>query len=178
MKKRLLGLVLALCAAAFTQTAMSQITVANPEDLYTKGSSVYHLDRQLTKAEVREMLANTEFLEMFDRGLQNNRNGNIWLVVSGGMLVGTAVYAGMATGSGYTSSGTYVVAGMTEIDKLIVSLCACATAGVATFAILKKGQGLSLVRSAVGGYAHREKKPGAELALGLTGYGVGLMLKF
>ena len=178
MKKMLSGVVLALCAVAFAQTAMSQIAVTNPADLYTKGRNVYHLDRKLTKAEVREMLANTEFSEMYERGLRKNRNGNIWLVVSGGMLVGTAVYAGMATGSGYTSSGTYVVAGMTEIDKLIVSLCACATPGVAIFAITKKGRGLSLVRSAVGGYAHREKKPGAELALGLTGYGVGLMLKF
>jgi len=164
MKSFFCALIMAL---TFSLQAMAQTTAAGSIEYYTTGKKVYHLERELPKTEVRSMLANTDFLNMYNQGLQKNRNGNIWLIASCGSLVACCAWAVEIYGYDYTLVDYFGVGGL---------------AGFSVFAALMglnaKGQGFTLIGNAVKGYSNAGKTSATELKLGFTGNGVALVLKF
>ena len=180
MKTQKCFLCVLVVALMFSLPSMAQSSATGSSDWFsTKGAKVYQNEtKEFTKSEVRTMLANTKFLNLYNQGVQKNRSGNTWLIASCGLLVATATYTAMATTSGYTTNGTYTIAGMSWGDKLGVGLCAGATVGTALIGLAKKGEGIALIGNAVDGYNNARKTTSMELNLGVTGNSVALMLKF
>ncbi|MCL2131702.1 MAG: hypothetical protein FWH36_04510 [Lentimicrobiaceae bacterium] len=167
LRKSLLFSLLCFMALAFSLQTMAQTNAAYSVELYTIGRKVYHLERELPKDEVRRIMANTEFLNMYNQGIKKNKNGNIWLIASCGSLVACCTWAVSIYDYGYTI-GDYLGVG--------------ATGGFSVFAALMglgaKGQGVTLIRNAVNGYSNAGKTSATELKVGFTGNGVVLVLKF
>jgi len=136
--------------------------------LSNKGGKVFKNENELTKDEVRALMANTNALIYYDKGFSFNKTGNI-LLVSGGAMFGVGFFVGVPMAS--QKAPKVVKAGE------IVSIIAFGTgaAAIISGAVLKI-LGIDNIKKSIDTY--KAKSARAELRFNFTGNGVHLTLWF
>jgi hypothetical protein len=137
----------------------------NTNFLITDGGRVFDKGQKLDRNEVRGLLANTDALRIYNKGVSNRKTGN-WLIWSGIILAAAGCTLEYLEG-GYEYEGMGII-----------------SAGIgASFVgggVIYKIVGNSNIKKAISIYNDRQgsKKYGAELHFGFVGNGIGVSLKF
>ena len=135
--------------------------------LTADGRKVFQSGKELSKQEVRALMVG-DAMRSYNKGISRNRNGNIWIItggvlwISGGILslgvvdpdektAADEFFAQLIGGSGYVAIGTGIILKLTS----------------------KKP-----VRQSVEMYNRSGGRAGMELDFGITGHGVGVVLRF
>lgn len=152
-------------------------------DLRLEGRAVFANDIRLDNREVQNLMANTEALRLFDRGLSQRRGGT-WLVW-GGIL---AFVAGAGTdlvnfGTSYPRPGGYVQEGNIIYRREVYNLQGTVIGGIIGCALIGGGivlrsSGRRSLQRSVDMYNSERRATQAEVRLGTTGNGVGLAINF
>jgi len=140
-----------------------------PALLTTKGRRVYAGDIMLTKDEVCLTMANTQALQLYNKGISRNKKGNTWLITYGAGIVAASVTGGLLLDVSGGFVGGVAVGAFTA--------AAFGSPMLVTGAILKLN-GNSNIRKSVNMYNNGGKTLNAELKFGFTQNGVGLALNF
>ena len=135
-----------------------------------KGSKIYKSGTVVPKDEVREMMANTTALQLYDKGIMFNKIGNIALI-SGGSLFATGLIVGQPmANSKYPNLQT--------AGNVITGI----GVGIGAVAILSsvalKLTAIKNIENSIKTYNAKTKSASAELRFNFTGNGVGLSLGF
>ena len=149
--------------------------------LVANGRRVNQGARQLTPYEVRKLMTNnTDALQLYNKGISKNRNGNICLWSGVGLYAVGIVFMAAATPDEYYSDGK----GHTEINDgnglgTLGSICFTAGSGAIIAGIILKITSKKPVENAVDMYNRGAgRTTGIELKFGITGNGIGLALAF
>jgi len=136
--------------------------------LEPKGSNIYKNSIKLSNDEIRELMANTDELLLYDKGILYNKKGNT-LLIAGGCMFFTGLVVGKPISS-YTNAET---AG-NAITGIGVGIGAAAIlSGVALKLI-----GVKKIEESVNMYNKRAKIARTELRCNFTGNGIHLTLGF
>ena len=147
--------------------------------LRTHGRSVYHDNRNLTQREVRNIMANTEALRQYNRGVRQNRAGNICVWAGIGLIGFGSMFVVMGN-----EIGTYdPVHGNEPIEPnelLILMGAAYLVYGVGSFVtgVVLKSTSKKHFSNAVNTYNRGGSRADVELKFGIIGNGVGLAITF
>jgi len=133
-----------------------------------KGSKVYNNEMELLPTnEIREFMANTNALQLYDKGILYNKIGNISLIAGGGLFI-----TGLVVGLPILYCTNAETAGNTITGIGIGIGAAAILSGVAL-----KLTGIKNIENSVNMY-NRTKSARAELRFNFTGNGVCLSLGF
>ena len=147
--------------------------------LTTYRKTIYRDFQKLSKNEVRGLMANTDALRMYNKGLSRNRNGNIWILsglcVSAG---GAFIYTSQPFERQYTYTGSdgnlYYGYEKTMLGVVIAGTGAVMMITGATLKVTSK----SYVRKSVDLYNTGKNRSNVELKFGITGNGARVALHF
>jgi len=119
---------------------------------------------ELERYEVRQLMANTYALQLYEKGIKRNRNGNIWIITGTVLFASGCVYLGIIDNDPFEAppgAAALVVGGTMMLTGIIL-----------------KPIGKSNIRNSVNAYNSGLKRTGMELKFGITGNGVGVALVF
>ena len=150
--------------------------------LVADGRTVYMNGRELTKNEVRHLMAGTDALRSYNKGISRNKKGNAWIITGSCLLVSGVVLANIGASSEPSDPAYYYSGNMSSENDWMISVgTVCALAGSASIiiGIPVKLTSKSPVRKAVDMYnSSGGSRTNAELKFGFTQNGVGLALNF
>ena len=135
--------------------------------LHSKRRRVYMDEIELPKDEVRRIMENTHALHVYNRGIARNKWGNIFLISGGALMLG-----GISVGP-YTDSNT--------LENIAFS---CASLGmlVLPLGLIIKPLSIRPIKQSVRQYnietARMRNTNNIEMDFGITGNGMGLVLRF
>ena len=147
--------------------------------LIADGRNVFQGGRQLSPNEVRNLMAyNIEAIQLYNQGMQRKKVANGFMIVG---AVGTVVgFLPLIQGpdNEYTPYGgeTYYNYSFGQNLQMIFGLGAGASL-VVTGIILNQGS-KKIVGQSVNAYNHGSSRTSLELDFGITGNGVGVVLRF
>jgi len=165
-------------------TRVVQITVEEMFGyrLVASGRNIFQNDLELSKNEVRRLMAGTESLRLYDKSVSRNRKGNICLM-SGISLTAGATYVAIVkpfeeqytyTGLdgniyyGYNEELNYLIGGSLLAAGVVMSITG----------ITMKLTSKRLVRNSVNTYNFERSNTFAEVKFDFTGNGARLTLRF
>jgi len=149
--------------------------------LVAKDRTVLKGGRELSKTEVRMLMAQTDALRMYNKGLSRNRNGSIFLVTGIGLFAGGA-YVHVTDPfeerySYYGSDGNLYYGYDEKIQKIGGIMMAAGAVIAITGATLKMTSKIPVQKS-VNMYNSSKSVSNLELKFDVTGNGVRLALRF
>ena len=146
--------------------------------LTADGRKVWQGSKQLSKNEVRNIMANTDALRLYNKGISRNRNGNIYLwsgiglCLIGTMMIGAAEYEELDTYGNYQTTYDSGLLGLGVSSMFLGSAGIVAGATMKLTSKKPVRQSVDMYNRGGGGRA------GMELDFGFTGNGVGVALRF
>jgi hypothetical protein len=150
--------------------------------LVAEGRKVYQSGRELTQDEVRRMMANTDAIRLYNKGIKRNRNGNAWLFTGLGMLAGGVLILAtepFETKYTYTSNGNEYYDYESGMSYYIGGPMLAAGVAMSATGLIMKAASRSPVKNSVNMYnSGLRSKTSAELRFGFTQNGVSLALNF
>jgi len=165
-----------------------------PEVMLTaSGRKVYHGGRELSRNEVRDIMANSDALRLYNKGIKRNRNGNIWNIGGFCLIAGGAAVAVIQpferryyyTGNQYYDRENNTWRGFEyyEFEDQWFALevggviAAAGAAMILTGSILKMSSKIP-IRKSVNLHNSGSNTSNLELDWGFTGNGVRLAIRF
>jgi hypothetical protein len=151
--------------------------------LVADGKTIYMNGRELSQNEVRQLMAGTDALRLYNKGIKRNKNGNAWIITGGCLLAAGGVFLSVyyndvdnywdnqyygQNNEDYPSDGTFNVG----------VVCLLAGGAATIVGIPLKLTSSSPVREAVDMHNSGIRKTSVELNFGFTQNGIGLALKF
>jgi hypothetical protein len=157
-------------------------------DLVADGMDVFSKGRELKRGEVRSLLANTDALRIYNKGVSRRRGGSamLWSGISLATLgIGTLVYASIeeseSNSSSYNNYHSYDDTSESDMMYTLGSLCTTTGGLLIVAGITFRIVGKYTVKKAVKTYNNQYSSSlnyAPELQLGFTGNGVGLVYRF
>lgn len=169
------------------QTTTGQITpepvvelLPLADRLTADGCKVFKQGRELTKEEVRGLMMNMDAIRLYNKGINQNKNGNILLAAGGGMIaVGFLFVANQPITEVRTDKWGYTYEYIDYPYDGIIGVCMATGSVMAiTGGILKFVTSKKFVKQSVDSYNRSGGKASMTLNFGITGNGVGLALVF
>jgi hypothetical protein len=177
-------------------------SVTDPNKMTVDGRSVFKGGRELSKEDVRKIMADTDALQMYNKGMAKNKNGNIFLIAGAGLFAGGVIVAiaqpfqketnisGPASTWGYyddnniwheqhytDNTNTYYEYANNSLPAAIGFMAAGAASAITGIVI--KSSSKSLVKQSVNMYnSATSKTTSMNLKIGFTGNRIGLALNF
>lgn len=159
------------------QSSFAPFVQPTREMLVTDGREVYYASgKELTEDEVRRIMANTDALQMYNKGVSRKKKGNICLITGGCLfVVGYALMMNsVASYDPYESNSSY-----NESQLVLGTLCGGIGVYTAIAGLIMRPIGKSNIRESINMYNyHGGRTSNAELRFGFTQNGVGLALNF
>ena len=172
-----------------SKTIVEEKPITPTDKLVVNGSKVFMSGRELDKIEVKRYMANTDALNVYNKGLKKGKTGTVWMITGATCVVGGAI---LAFAGGFYEYDHDVMGWKDGPDgpaksgdnrywspgaNIGVSLISVGVVGLTTGIVLKSS-GKKDIRKAVDAYNYRNSLSQAELNFGFTGNGVGLVLNF
>ena len=137
--------------------------------LVADGRKVFMNGKELNKNEVRTMMANTDALRYYNKGLSRNKSGNVW-IISGICVIGGGLFFPVARPFENNAQ---------DWDLYICIIGMSAGTAMTLTGLTLKITSKSSIRKAVDMYnGGKGKTSNMELKFGFTGNGLGLALVF
>jgi len=168
-----------------TQPAVEKKPATKPEItsdmLVAKDRTVLKGGRELSNTETRMLMAHTDALKMYNKGLSRNRNGNIWLVtgvcmiVGGGYVYGNEPFENRYSYYGWDGNLYY---GYDRKNDVIGGIMLATGAVMSITGITLKMTSKNMVQKSVNMYNSSKTASNMELKFDVTGSGARLALRF
>ena len=165
-----------------TKPAETRVAASSDSKLSADGSWVYQEFKILPRYEVRKLMVNTDALQIYNKGVSKNRNGNIWMIAGVCLIAGggaVAVVQPFEWRYEYTEYPYHYYRYRDDELNLWVG-AGMATAGIiSTVSGVKlKKNGKKLIHRSVDMYNKGKSTANVEFDVNFTGNGVRLAIRF
>ena len=153
-----------------TKPVKSPVTI-HPDMLSFEKRKVYQYGNQLSKKEVRNVMANTDALKFYNKGIKRKNISNV-LLIGGLVITGGATFLGVADISLYADPNE-------DIDVFYYDILIAFSTGIAmtSIGLIIKLAHIGSIRRSV--YLYNSSfKTNMELDFGITGNGARVTLRF